>query len=191
MKILVTLIFIITLTYSAFGQEIVAETVQAVPYTPIAKPADTFKISASFVNAEYYLNPLVATKNLYGFSIDADGRVFDKAGFRLGGVVNFERVGINQNTTPIATDPIDTYTFGPQLSYHVGPVEPFVGALFGIKTTYNNDNQYVRKYRLGVDVPFSSQSHVFVRPFFVEWERQGGFLSPATHRYGAGVGFRF
>jgi hypothetical protein len=73
----------------------------------------------------------------------------------------------------------------------VGPVEPFVGALFGVNTTYNSDNVFARKYRVGVDVPFHKESNFFIRPFFIEWERTEGFLSPATRKYGAGAGFRF
>jgi hypothetical protein len=80
---------------------------------------------------------------------------------------------------------------GAQFSLRMGPVEPFVGALFGVNTTYNQDSQFARKYRVGVDVPFHKQSNFFVRPFFIEWERTEGFLSPATKKYGAGAGFRF
>jgi hypothetical protein len=80
---------------------------------------------------------------------------------------------------------------GLQFSYRAGPVEPFVGAFFGANTTYNSDNVFARKYRVGVDVPFHKESNFFVRAFFIEWERTEGFLSPSTRKYGAGAGFRF
>jgi hypothetical protein len=154
------------------------------------KERDKIKLSVSFVNSEFDINPAAAVQNLQGISVDADARIFSKpisshVTARLGGVFNYQRNGISQDT------PLDTYLAGAQFSLRVGPVEPFVGALFGVNTTYNSDNVFARKYRVGVDVPFHKESNFFIRPFFIEWERTEGFLSPATRKYGAGAGFRF
>jgi hypothetical protein len=146
---------------------------------------DKIKLSVSFVNTEFELNPVNAVENLQGISVDLDARVFSKSGARLGGVFNYQRNGISLDT------PIDTYMGGLQFSYRAGPVEPFAAALFGVNTTYNSDRQFARKYRLGVDIPFHRESNFFIRPFYVEWERTEGLLSPATRKFGAGAGVRF
>lgn len=145
---------------------------------------DKIKLSVSFVNAEFKLNPANQLENLQGLSVDADAKIFTHGKVRLGGVFNYQRVGLDNSLT----DPVDTYTVGPQLSVKTGPVEPFVSALFGVQTTYNNDEIFVRRYRVGVDIPLGN---FFVRPFFTEWERTEGLFSPSVQRYGAGAGVRF
>jgi hypothetical protein len=155
-----------------------------------AAPAqDKIKLSVSFVNSEFKLNPLESVENLQGISVDADARIFSKSNFRLGGVFNYQRVGLDNSLT----DPIDTYMAGLQFSYRAGPIEPFAGALFGVQTSYSGpgDKTYARKYRLGVDLPFHKESSFFIRPFFVEFKRTEGLFSPAETSYGAGAGFRF
>lgn len=150
-----------------------------------ATAQDKLKLSVSFVNSEFELNPVNAVENLQGISVDADARIFSQKGFRLGGVFNYQRNGISLDT------PLDTYMGGFQFSYRAGPVEPFAGFLVGINTTYQNDRQFARKYRVGVDIPFHKESNFFIRPFFAEWERTEGLLSPATRKFGAGAGVRF
>lgn len=154
-------------------------------FVAVAPAQDKLKLSVSFVNSEFEVNPIQAVENLQGIAVDADARIFSKANFRLGGVFNYQRQGISLDT------PLDTYMVGAQLSYRAGPVEPFAAFLVGVQTTYNSDNVAARKIRLGVDVPFHKESNFFVRPFFVEWERTEGFFSPATRKYGAGAGLRF
>jgi hypothetical protein len=166
---------LLAVSFAAFAQE---------------KESDRIKLSVSFVNSEFELNPVNAIENLQGISVDADAKIFSKpisshVTARLGGVFNYQRNGISQST------PLDTYMAGAQFSLRVGPVEPFVGALFGVNTTYNQDRLFARKYRVGVDIPFHKESNFFVRPFFIEWERTEGLLSPAVRKYGAGAGFRF
>lgn len=167
MKAILALVFTILMTGSVLAQ-------------------DNVKVSAGFVNSEFRIDPTAQVENLQGFYVEADGKIFSRDIFRLGGVFNFQRAGVDQDT------PIDKYSFGPQLSVKAGPVEPFVGALFGFQTTYNDDQIFTRTYRVGVDVPLG---RIFVRPFFTEWERaETGIGAPGTittQRYGAGAGFRF
>lgn len=144
------------------------------------KSNDTVKLGVSAINSEYALNPIEAVEYLQGVSADLDVKVFRKNRFRLGGVFNYTR---NSFETPT-----DNYAFGPQLSADFGPVSPFAGVLLGFNTTYNNDKRFNRRYRAGVDV---NLGNLYVRPFFAEWERTEGFLSPATQRFGAGIGVRF
>jgi hypothetical protein len=144
------------------------------------RPKDAVKLGVSVVNSEYALNPIDAVEYLQGLSVDLDVKVFRKNRFRLGGVFNYTRNSFES--------PVDNYAFGPQLSVDFGPVSPFAGVLLGFNTTYNNDKRFNRRYRAGVDV---NLGHLYVRPFFAEWERTEGFLSPATQRFGAGIGVRF
>jgi hypothetical protein len=144
------------------------------------KPKDTVKLGVSVINSEYALNPVEAVEYLQGVSVDLDVKVFRKSRFRLGGVFNYTRNSFE--------NPTDNYAFGPQLSVDFGPVSPFAGVLLGFNTTYNQDKRFNRRYRAGVDV---NLGNLFVRPFFAEWERTEGFLSPATQRFGAGIGVRF
>lgn len=159
---------------------------------------DKIKLSASYLNTEFQANPLESLEYLKGLSVDADARIYGKGGFRLGGVFNYQKV-YNQEVfsnylgteTDIYRD-VNTYSFGVQLSYRAGPVEPFGAFLLGARKMHT-DLQYevVRKYRVGVDVPFHKESNFFVRPFFVEFEATGGFNANRTQKYGAGAGFRF
>src|SRR5262245_43748869 len=82
------------------------------------KEPDRIKLSVSFVNSEFEINPAQAIQNLQGISVDADAKIFSKpvsshVTARLGGVFNFQRNGISQNT------PIDTYMAGAQFSLRV------------------------------------------------------------------------
>lgn len=144
------------------------------------KKPDAIKLGVSVVNTEYVLNPVEAVEYLQGISVDLDARIFRKSRVRLGGVFNFTRNGFS--------NPIDNYAFGPQFSVDFGPVAPFAAVLLGFNTTYNGDKLFNRRYRAGVDV---NLGHVYIRPFFAEWERTEGFLSPSTQRFGAGAGVRF
>src|SRR5262245_12226539 len=156
---------------------------------------DRLKITASYLNTEFHLNPLESLEYLKGVSIDADGRIFSKGGFRLGGVFSYQKAfdqevfsnylgtGVN-----IYRD-VNTYAIGVQLSKKAGPVEPFGAFLLGFRKMHESlEYQVVRKYRAGVDVGLG---HFVIRPFFVEFEAVGGFATGTTHKYGAGAGFRF
>ncbi len=164
---------------------------------------DKIKLSVAYLNTEFQANPLESLEYLKGLSVDADARIFSKNGFRLGGVFNYQKV-YNQEVfsdymmpgpLPTVVDiyrDVNTYSAGVQLSYRAGPVEPFGAFLLGARKLHSDLNyEVVRKYRLGLDVPFHKESNFFVRPFFVEFEATGGFNANRTQKYGAGAGFRF
>ncbi len=159
---------------------------------------DKIKLSVSYLNTEFQANPLESLEYLKGLSVDADARIFSKNGFRLGGVFNYQKV-YNQEvfSNYLGTDmdiyrDVNTYSAGVQLSYRAGPVEPFGAFLLGARRLHTDLNyEVVRKYRVGLDVPFHKESNFFVRPFFVEFEATGGFNANRTQKYGAGAGFRF
>jgi len=187
-KLLFTLTILLAIVASTFAQ-------------------DKIKVSVGYVGNEFKFDPNEVAEYLNGFWVDVDGRIVSKSGFRLGGVFNFQRTfdvtQVDPMTYPIETLPpvatvtafnvvkrdTDTYSFGPRLSYKAGPVEPFATALFGFKSpTDVTARRFVRRYQLGADV---NLGHVFLRPFFIEYEFTQGFAGPSTHKYGAGVGFRF
>lgn len=147
------------------------------------------KLSVSFINSEFKLDPVSSVENLQGVSVDADAKIFSKANFRLGGVFNYQRRGFDNSLT----NPLDSYSFGAQLSYRAGPVEPFGAFLVGFTTDYSpgSDKVFGRTLRVGVDVPFHKESNFFIRPFFAEFKRTEGLFSPPETSYGAGAGFRF
>ena len=172
---------------------------------------DKFKVSVGYVGSEFKFDPNEVAEYLNGFYAEADGRILAKGNFRLGGVFNFQRTLDVTQLDPMTypKDPLppamgaaasaamfdvvkrdtDTYSFGPRLSYKAGPVEPFATALFGFKSpTDVVARRFVRRYQLGADV---NLGHVFVRPFFIEYEFVDKFAGPSTHKYGAGVGYRF
>jgi hypothetical protein len=172
---------------------------------------DRIKLSASYLNTEFQPNPVENLEYLKGFSLDADARILEGNGWRLGGVLSFQRTFDQQVISNyldledgeiynIQRD-VNTYAFGAQLSKKVGPVYPFGAFLLGVRKLHEDfDYGVVRKYRFGADLGVGS---IFIRPFFVEFERgrnqieyngtadQFTFKSGTTHKYGAGVGFRF
>lgn len=160
---------------------------------------DSVKVSASYLNTEFQANPLESIEYLKGYSIDVDAKVYGKGGFRLGGIFSYQKaydqvvvsdyLGMEGNDIQRN---VNTYALGVSLSYRVGPVEPFGAFLLGARRPHEDlSYEVVRKYRVGVDVPFTKESHFFVRPFFVEFEVSGGFNGYRTHKYGAGAGLRF
>lgn len=170
-KSLVTIAFALVAIFAgvALGQE---------------KSPDKAKLSVGFTNTEYSFESLFLTEYEQGLTAELDARIFKKSGVRLGGVFQYNRNAVGGDL------PIDTYSFGPQLSVDLfkGYVSPFGRALFGFQTTYSNDRVFTRTYGVGVDV---NLGHVFIRPAVVDWIRTEGFASPATQRFGAGVGVRF
>lgn len=162
---------------------------------------DKVKLSVGYVNTEFRFNPAKAVENLKGFSIDADGRIVNRGNFRLGGVFNYQRTfaetEIDEPMRYTIRKDVNRISLGPQISYRVGPIEPFAAALFGYKSPYLEEDgtaevrKFTRAYRLGVDVPFHKESNFFIRPFFVEWELTEGLAQDARVKYGVGAGFRF
>lgn len=164
---------------------------------------DKIKLSVSYLNTEFQANPLESLEYLKGLSVDADARIFSKDGFRLGGVFNYQKVYdqtvfedyMDMGPLPTVADiqrNVNTFSFGVQLSYRAGPIEPFGAFLLGYRQPHEDlSKQVVRKYRLGLDVPFHKESNFFVRPFFIEFEASGGLNANRTQKYGAGAGFRF
>ena len=189
-KLLFTLTFLVAFVASTFAQ-------------------DRIKASVGYVGNEFKFDPNEVAEYLNGFWVDVDGQIVSKNGFRLGGVFNLQRTFDvtmldpmtypKEMLPPVATGvatgfnvvkrDTDTYSFGPRISYKVGPVAPFATALFGFRSpTDVVTRRFVRRYQLGVDVPLG---HFFVRPFFIEYEFLQGFAGPSTHKYGAGAGYRF
>jgi hypothetical protein len=180
-KILLTITFFIAYAATAFAQ------------------ADRFKVSASYLNTEFQANPLEAIEYLGGYSVDADGKIYGKGGFRVGGVFSYQKVYnqvvvhdyLGMEGNDIQRN-VNTLALGVALSYRAGPVEPFGAFLLGARRPHEDlDYEVVRKYRVGADLPFTKESHFFLRPFFVEFEVTGGFNGYRTHKYGAGAGLRF
>src|SRR5262245_48975174 len=179
-------------------------------FVTVGVAQDKVKLGAGYVGNEFKFDPNEVAEYLNGFWVDADAKIVAKGGFRLGGVFNFQRTFDVTQLDPMTypKDPLppsmmatsaamfdvvkrdtDTYSFGPRLSYKAGPVEPFGTALFGFRNpTDVSTRRFVRRYQAGVDV---NLGHVFLRPFFIEYEFTQGFAGPSTHKYGAGVGFRF
>lgn len=149
---------------------------------------DRFRVSASFVNSELPGTSEDPIKNLQGINVEGDAKVYTSGGFRIGGVAGFQRI-LGKD----GLQDVDRYSFGPRLSYRLGPIEPFGGVQFGLKTSDDPafDKEYVRVWTAGVDVPFTKSSNVAVRPFFIEREFSGGFNQNGVTKYGAGVQFRF
>lgn len=129
-----------------------------------------------------------AIRNLQGLNLEADAKIVKSGDFRLGGVVGFQRILGKDGIADV-----DRYSFGPRLSYRLGPVEPFGGVQFGVKNSDDptSDGEYVRVWTAGLDVVFSEDSNFAVRPFFIEREFTGGFNQNGRTKYGAGVQFRF
>lgn len=145
-------------------------------------PKDAVKLSIGFTNSEYSFESLFSTEYKQGLTAEADVKIAGNSKVRLGGVFQFNRAALGDDS------PLDTYSFGPRLSYKLGFVEPFAHALFGAQTTYNADRVFSRTYGAGVDLNFG---HIFIRPAVVDWVRTEGFNSPSTQRFGAAVGVRF
>jgi hypothetical protein len=145
------------------------------------KPKDTVKGYVGFTSTEYSFESLFSTEYRQGLTAELDAKVAGNSKVRLGGVFQFNRASFEEPA-------IDTYSFGPRLSYKIGFVEPFGHALFGFQTTYNRDRTFTRTYGAGVDLNFG---HVFIRPAVIDFVRTEGFASPATQRFGAGIGVRF
>ena len=145
-------------------------------------------MSASFVNSELPTpqgeDPI---KHLQGINLEGDAKIIKAGEFRLGGVVGFQRIfGRDEQVD------VDRYSFGPRVSYRLGPVEPFAGVQFGLRRFDGSEgNEYSRIWTAGVDVPFTKDSNLALRPFFVEREFSGGFAQNGVTKYGAGVQFRF
>lgn len=142
---------------------------------------DTVKLSVGFSNTEYY--DIFSTEYEQGISAQLDAKIFAKNNFRLGGAFQYNRTKFNG---PI----LDTYQFGPQLSYKFfkGTVEPFGRALFGFQTNYNRDRKFIRTYGAGVDV---NLGHIFVTPIIIDNTKSEGFLSKGSNQFTARIGVRF
>src|SRR5215475_1712008 len=190
-KLLFTVLFLLVAVASTFAQ-------------------DKLKVSAGYVGNEFKFDPNEVAEYLNGVWVDADARIIKRGGFRLGGAFNYQRTFNVTQLDPMTypkplpamagAEPMflgfdvvqrdtDTFSFGPRLSYAFGPVEPFGTALFGFKSATDvTPRRFVRRYQLGADV---NLGHVFLRPFFIEYEFLNNFAGPSTHKYGAGAGIRF
>ena len=188
-KLLFTLAFLAAFVASTFAQ-------------------DKIKVSVGYVGNEFKFDPNEVAEYLNGVWLDVDGKIASKGGFRLGGAFNYQRTfnvtQLDPMTYPILPAAMgamttggfnvvqrdtNTYSFGPRLSYKAGPIEPFGTALFGFKSATDvTPRRFVRRYQLGADV---NLGHVFLRPFFIEYEFMTSFAGPSIHKYGAGVGYRF
>lgn len=144
--------------------------------------AQTIKASVSFLGTEIPVtnNPSTVNDAVQGFTTDIDVKIVEKNKFRIGGVFNYQR--------PIVEDGgPNVYSFGPQLSYKIGFVEPFGTALFGF-TDVSNVRVFTRTYRGGVDL---NLGNLFIRPFFIQYQFTEGFNVNGIKQYGSGVGVRF
>ena len=152
---------------------------------------DTVKVSASFINTADR-SGVAIVEDFQGFSVDADFKIKSFNNFRIGGVFNYQAPAVDDIKN------LGIYSVGPQISYRVGPVEPFAGAYFGLTTFYGNrmtgdsrKNLFTRVYRVGVDIPFAKESKFFLRPLFVQWIGTEGFRDNVVKSIGAGAGVRF
>lgn len=168
-------------------------------FVSIGQAQDKFKISAGYLNTELQADPRESIEYLKGYYVDADARIFSKSGWRLGAVVNYQKV-YNVEVVPAGEvypmglyRNVQTFSFGARLGKKIGPLEPFGAFLVGFRKPHGDTNdainyEPVRKYQAGADV---NLGNFFLRPFFVEFEATGGFGDTRTQKYGAGAGFRF
>ena len=148
---------------------------------PKQKAPDAIKLGASFSNSEF--GNILSTQYSQGLTAELDARMFRYERFRLGGVFQHNRAQIGADT------PLDTYSFGPRLSgdlFH-GYVSPFGHALFGFRTTYNQDRAFSRTYGFGVHV---NLGHLYLQPFALNYQKVEGCTTP-MQRIEVGAGVRF
>ena len=138
---------------------------------------DTVKVVVALANSE------ITVEDIQGIQAELDAKIYKGVKFRIGGVFHYVRPQFD------AKCEVDTYSFGPSVSYSVfsGKVEFFGRGLFGVTTNYEGLNRFTRAYGVGVDV---NLGHIVLRPFVIDRVRIEG--APVNfERYGAGVGVRF
>lgn len=138
---------------------------------------DTVKVSAGFVSSDFGVN------DIQGVSAELDAKILKSGKFRIGGVFQYVRPQVENSAD------VDTYSFGPQVSYDVfgGRISLFGRGLFGVTTDYNGTNTFTRTYGFGGDV---NLGHIFIRPFVMDFQRFEG-VPVTVNRFGAGAGIRF
>ena len=141
----------------------------------------SFQVGVAAINTEYKIsNPIEVVEDTQGISASLIARMYQHEGkgrFRVAGVFNFQRDSFN--------NPTDTYSFGPELSFRAGIVQPYAQARFGFDTTYNNDKRFSREYLVGARLILNN---VYVEPLSFGWKRTEGLLSPSTHKLYSGIG---
>lgn len=145
------------------------------------------------------------TENVNGYTAEADVQVFARAGLRGSLAYNFKHM-YNVEVFPDypgAMGMIDlyrnvsTHSGFAQFGYTIkGAVEPFGALGYGTRKIHEAaPRQTVRTVRVGINVPFSKDSHFFVKGY-VDFEKPFGrlpmgFINPNTRTLGVGAGFRF
>ena len=144
----------------------------------------TIQLGVDAINTEYkFTSPIEVVKDNQGISSTLNVRAYQAEAYgkaRLGVVFNYQR--------DTFTNPTDTYSFGPELSFRFKVLQPFAQARFGFDTTYNHDKKFSREYVLGARLIFGN---FYIQPLAFGYKRTEGFFSPSTNKLYSGIGINF
>jgi hypothetical protein len=147
-------------------------------------------------------------KNVNGFTLEADAKLFSFGKYgRVSIAYNFNRK-LDQPVFPNYYDAIshvdrdlqrdvNTHSIGGQIGYAIGgAVEPFAGLFYGVRKIHEDVNyQVVRNFRLGLNIPFTKKSPVFIKGYLDYEQPYGtlptGFVNPYNRTLNFGIGGRF
>jgi len=181
---------------------------------------DTVRISAHYLDSRVpLLKRDAGEETIKGYSASADVKLFKFSKFRGSAAYEFEQ---RYNVEVYPDYPfgmgvmgdlyrnVKTHYVGGQLGLNLGyAVEPFVGYFVGTNKIHEDANrQVVSKVRVGINVPFTKESHFFLKaavdfnrsygspskdmgPVIIVPTIAGGFVSPDTRQVVLGAGFRF
>jgi predicted porin len=199
-KLLFTLTFLAAFVGSTFAQ-------------------DKFRFSAHYLDSRIPLVERDANEQtVNGFSASADVRLFKLGKLRGSAAYEFQQL-YNVEVYPSYFDGtgfidlyrnVKTHYVGAQLGYTLGyAVEPFIGYFVGTNKVHEDaERQTVSKVRIGVNIPFSKESHFFVKAA-IDFNRSygsatkpmnpmdplppiaGSFATPDTRQVVVGAGYRF
>lgn len=179
---------------------------------------DKVRISANYLDSRVpLLKKDVNEQPIQGFVAEADYKLFRAGPFRVSAAYNFEQRynvevypsydnGMGMGLVDLYRN-VRTHYVGAQAGLNLKyAVEPFIGYFVGTNKIHEDANrQTVSKVRIGVNVPFTKESHFFVKAA-VDFNRSygspshmdplppvaaGGFVSPDTRQVIVGAGFRF
>jgi hypothetical protein len=172
-----------------------------------AAAQDRIRLSATYDTAEVpsRVAQLAQVDGVNGATGEVDVQLFKTGGFRGSLAYNGRyRSGVevypdyfDGMTTMDLYRNVITHSGGVQVEYVIkNRVGPFVGLFYGTEKIHRDAaRQVVRDVKVGLVVPFTKDSHVFIKgyldfrqPF---GDPMGGFVNPRTRTFSIGGGFRF
>lgn len=177
---------------------------------------DKVRVSANYQDSRIPLTEKDSDDRIKGFSIEADYRLFKLGKVRGSAAYDLQQL-YNVEVYPNYFDGMNfvnlyrnvrTHYAGAQLGLNLGyAVEPFIGYFVGTNKIHEDANrQVVSKVRIGINVPFTKESHFFAKAA-IDFNRSygspnkdmsmlpaiaGGFVNPSdTRQVVVGAGFRF